>query len=136
MEQRIRDALAIDERSTAEERTVDITTTGARTGQPRRIEIWFHRVDGRYYLSSFPARPGWYANLRANPRFTVHLKRGVTADLAATAVPVSEARTIVQMREAGFRGFLIGESFMKQADPAAAFGQFVRELNDCCDQII
>ena len=91
MEQRIRDALAIDERSSAEERTVDITTTGARTGQPRRIEIWFHRVDGRYYLSSFPARPGWYANLRANPRFTVHLKRGVTVDLAATAVPVSDA---------------------------------------------
>jgi deazaflavin-dependent oxidoreductase (nitroreductase family) len=91
MEQRIEAALAIDKRSPATERTVDITTAGARTGRPRRIEIWFHRVDGRYYLSSFPARPGWYANLRANPRFTFHLKHGVRADLEATAVPVSAA---------------------------------------------
>jgi hypothetical protein len=33
---------------------VDITTTGRRTGLPRRIEIWFQRVNGRYYLSTLP----------------------------------------------------------------------------------
>ena len=37
-----------------------------------------------------PARRGWYANLRKNPHFVVHLKRGVTADLPATAVVVDE----------------------------------------------
>jgi F420H(2)-dependent quinone reductase len=65
-------ALAIDESSSAWQRTVDITTTGARTGRLRRIEIWFHRVGGRYYLSTLPGRPSWYFNLVANPRFTFH----------------------------------------------------------------
>jgi hypothetical protein len=33
------------------ERTIDITTLGARSGIPRRTEVWFHRVDGRWYLT-------------------------------------------------------------------------------------
>ena len=84
-------AFAIGPESTAAERTIDITTLGARTGRPRRIEIWFHRVDGRWFLSGMPVARDWYANLRAHPRFTVHLKHGVTADLPATAVPVDDA---------------------------------------------
>ena len=83
-------ALALDHSSSARGRTIDITTSGARSGLPRRIEIWFHRVHGKWYLSSLPARPHWYANLRASPRLTVHLKHGVRADLAATAVPITD----------------------------------------------
>jgi deazaflavin-dependent oxidoreductase (nitroreductase family) len=83
-------ALAIGPDSTAAERTIDITTLGARSGTPRRIEVWFHRVDGRWYLTGMPRARSWYANLRANPRFIVHLKHGVTADLPATAAPVDE----------------------------------------------
>jgi deazaflavin-dependent oxidoreductase (nitroreductase family) len=83
-------ALAIGPDSSTAERTIDITTLGARTGVPRRIEIWFHRVDGRWYLTGMPGPRNWYANLRAHPRFTVHLKHGVTADLPATARPVGE----------------------------------------------
>jgi hypothetical protein len=37
-----------------------------------------------------PRPRSWYANLRAHPRFIVHLKHGVTADLSATAAPVDE----------------------------------------------
>jgi deazaflavin-dependent oxidoreductase (nitroreductase family) len=84
-------ALAIGPDSSAAERTIDITTLGRRSGNPRRIEVWFHRVDGRWYLTGVPGPRGWYANLRANPGFTVHLKNGVTADLPATARPVDEA---------------------------------------------
>jgi deazaflavin-dependent oxidoreductase (nitroreductase family) len=76
--------------SSPAEHTIEITTLGARGGTPRRIEIWFHRVDGRWYLTGMPFPRGWYANLRANPRFIVHLKHGVTADLPATAAPVDE----------------------------------------------
>jgi deazaflavin-dependent oxidoreductase (nitroreductase family) len=83
-------ALAIGPESAAAERTIDITTLGARTGIPRRVEVWFHRVDGRWYITGVPGPRGWYANLRAHPRFTVHLKHGVTADLPATAAPVGE----------------------------------------------
>lgn len=83
-------ALAIGPDSSAAEHTIDITTRGARSGVARRIEIWFHRVDGRWYLTGVPGPRNWYANLRANPRFVVHLKRGVTADLPATAALVDE----------------------------------------------
>jgi len=83
-------ALAIGPDSTTAERTIDITTLGARSGTPRRIEVWFHRFDGRWYLTGMPRPRSWYANLRAHPRFILHLKHGVTADLPATAAPVDE----------------------------------------------
>jgi len=90
MDSRIEQALAITPASRACERTIDITTTGARTGRPRRIEVWFYRVDGQIYLSTSPTRRGWYANILANPRFTFHLKNGVRADLPAVGTPVLE----------------------------------------------
>ena len=63
---------------------MDITTTGRKTGLPRRIELVFHNVDGRIVISGRPGFPrSWIANLRANPTFTFHLKRGVLADLPA-----------------------------------------------------
>ncbi len=81
-------ALALTSASTARQRTIDITTTGAKSGQPRRIEIWFYRAHQNLYLSSTPARRDWYANLLADPRFTFHLKNGPRADLPASATPV------------------------------------------------
>jgi deazaflavin-dependent oxidoreductase (nitroreductase family) len=83
-------ALAIGPDSSTAERTIDITTLGRRSGIPRRIEVWFHRVDGRWYITGVPGPRSWYANVRAHPQFIVHLKHGVTADLPATAVPVDE----------------------------------------------
>lgn len=68
--------------------TIDMTTTGRRSGLPRRIEIVFHNFGGRIYISGMPLAGGtraWLHNLAANPRFTFHLKRAVVADLAATA---------------------------------------------------
>ena len=68
--------------------TIDITTTGRRTGRPRRIEIVFHRIDGRMWISGLPSsrKRAWLANLEADPRLTVHLKGPIaTADLPATA---------------------------------------------------
>ena len=67
---------------------IDITTTGRRTGDRRRIEIVFHNLDGRIYISGLPSRRkrSWLANLEVDPRLTVHLKGPrVTADLPATA---------------------------------------------------
>ncbi len=69
----------------------DITTTGRRSGQPRRIEITFHHVEGRILLSGRPGFPrGWVANIRANPNLVLHLKRGVQADLPATGRLVTD----------------------------------------------
>ena len=84
MEEAIRTALERD-------LVIDITTTGRKTGQPRRKEIWFHNVDGQLYITGSPGRRDWYANLLANPDFTFHLKRSVQADLPARATPIRDA---------------------------------------------
>jgi deazaflavin-dependent oxidoreductase (nitroreductase family) len=73
---------------------IDITTTGRRTGQPRRIEIFLHNLDGRLIISGIP-RPGrtraWLRNVTADPHVTIHLKAGdVQADLPATARVITD----------------------------------------------
>ena len=68
---------------------IDITTVGGRTGRPHRIEIVFHNINGALYISGFPGRRDWYANLLANPRFTFHLKQSHHQDLPARAVPIT-----------------------------------------------
>jgi deazaflavin-dependent oxidoreductase (nitroreductase family) len=83
MDEQIRRALTAD-------RVIDITTIGRRSGQPRRVEIWFHNLDGRLYITGTPGKRDWYANLLAQPRFTFHLKESVTADLPARATPVTD----------------------------------------------
>jgi deazaflavin-dependent oxidoreductase (nitroreductase family) len=66
----------------------DITTTGRKSGEPRRIEIYFHQFDGQYYLTGRPGRRrDWEANIKANPQFTLHLKRGVIEDVPAVGEP-------------------------------------------------
>jgi deazaflavin-dependent oxidoreductase (nitroreductase family) len=67
--------------------TIDITTRGRQSGKPRRLEIVFHNVDGRIYISGVPSpnRRSWVANLDADPHMTFHLKGKVKADLPATA---------------------------------------------------
>jgi deazaflavin-dependent oxidoreductase (nitroreductase family) len=66
---------------------IEITTTGRRTGLPRRIPIVFHNIAGHLYISGMPSRRrrSWLANLAADPHMTVHLFRGVRADVPATA---------------------------------------------------
>lgn len=69
---------------------IDITTTGRRSGEARRIEIVFHSFDGRTYISGMPSprKRAWLANLEGTPTFTFHLKGSVgtpVADLPATA---------------------------------------------------
>ena len=72
---------------------VDITTTGRASGLPRRIEIFFHQLGGDYFITGRPGRKrDWLANMIANPEFTLHLKRGVKADLPAIATEITDTR--------------------------------------------
>lgn len=71
---------------------IDITTTGRRTGQARRIEIVVHNIDGRLYITGMPrhADRAWLLNLRDDPRLTVHVKGTPHADLPALAREVTD----------------------------------------------
>lgn len=76
------------QKALATDRTIDITTTGRYSGEPHRIEIWFHNIDGRLYITGMPGPRSWYANLLSNAAFTFHLKESIVRDLPAMAIPV------------------------------------------------
>ena len=80
---------------------VDISTTGRKSGQERRLEIVMHNIDGRLYISGQPSRSrrSWLANLDANPKFTLHVKRGARADLPATAREITDPKERRQVLE-------------------------------------
>lgn len=83
MDEPVRRALQTD-------RTIDITTTGRRSGNPHRIEIWFHNLEGEIFLPGRPGARDWYANLLSHPDFTFHLKGSIDADLHARARPITD----------------------------------------------
>lgn len=67
---------------------IDMTTTGRRSGEPRRIEIVFHNFGGRLYISGTPRadrKRAWLLNLEADPHFIFHLTGSRPVDLPATA---------------------------------------------------
>lgn len=81
------------------DRTIDIITTGAKTGLPRRIEIWFNNVDGRIIITGTPNASGekgiyvprdWLANLRANPEFTFCFKESLKLEVPVRAVEITD----------------------------------------------
>jgi deazaflavin-dependent oxidoreductase (nitroreductase family) len=80
-------------RALAHGHLIDITTTGRRSGAPRRIEIVFHNFGGRLYITGMP-RAGhtraWLRNLADDPQFTLHLKGQVAADLPASARVITD----------------------------------------------
>ncbi len=83
LEPAVKDALSID-------MVVDITTTGRRSGQARRIEIWCHLMDGQLFLAASPGPRSWYANLYANRDVVLHLKDEVKADIGVSARPITD----------------------------------------------
>jgi deazaflavin-dependent oxidoreductase (nitroreductase family) len=70
---------------------IDITTTGRKSGLPRRIEIEFYNSEGRLYIwgrtSTFR---DWFANLQAHPEFIFHVKGDVQVDLPARATFITD----------------------------------------------
>lgn len=116
-------ALAIDRNATFAQRTIDITTTGRRSGEPRRIETVFYRYDGDIYLSGLPG-PGpraWLLNLAAEPHFTFHLKGDVIADLPATATVITDPAERRRVLDA------LVEEFNERRDPAGPYPEGVLE---------
>jgi deazaflavin-dependent oxidoreductase (nitroreductase family) len=81
----------------AQQTTIDLTTYGRRTGQPRRIEIWWFSVDGRFVITGTPGPRDWLANVSADPRVIIHVE---DTDIAATATPVGD----IEFRRRVFTG--------------------------------
>ena len=73
-----------------QDRIIDITTNGRKTGTPRRIEIWFFNIAGKIFITGTPGARDWYANILANPEIIFHLKHSVRADIPAICTPVTD----------------------------------------------
>ncbi len=60
-------------------RVAIMTTVGARTGKPRSAPIWIYPDAGGWVVvvsrGGDTRLPGWYHNLRANPRATLQIGR-------------------------------------------------------------
>jgi len=91
------------------DQTIDIITTGARSGLPRKIEIWFTNVGGRIIICGTPGAEGnrgprvrrdWLANLKANPEFLFCLKESLNVELPARAVLIVDPEERRQLMSA------------------------------------
>ena len=86
----------MDERTSAalhHSQVIDLTTTGRRTGQPRKIEIFLHDKDGLLFISGMPRTDrtrDWIHNITADPQLVVHLKQSVAVDIPAAARVVTD----------------------------------------------
>ena len=74
-------------------------------------------------------------NNRDLKTFSVDINRSIelSKQIPAEKIKIAESgiddiETIKIFKDAGFKGFLIGEKFMKEPDPGIAFEQFVRKL--------
>jgi indole-3-glycerol phosphate synthase len=80
-------------------------------------------------------------NNRDLKTFSVDIDRSIrlAACLPANKIRIAESgirniETILHLKSAGFDGFLIGEQFMKAADPAIAFASFTDQLKMKMDE--
>jgi hypothetical protein len=130
------------------DRTIDIITTGARSGRERRTEIWFTNLDGRIIICGTPSaldasgrRRGrdWLANLKAHPAFGFHLKESVTLRLPARASIVaqpSDRRRIMSAPETAWyreQGFDLSELVAASPIVEVRFCAEYESLNRACE---
>ncbi|OAV69340.1 Indole-3-glycerol phosphate synthase [Bacteroidales bacterium Barb4] len=57
-------------------------------------------------------------------------KSGDCCPLLVAESGISTPQEVARLRKAGFRGFLIGETFMKEDDPGKALARFIQELEE------
>ncbi len=86
-------------RALALDTTIDFTTVGRRSGSLRRIEIWMLKVGGRIVITGTPGQRDWFANVKANPACTVHLKERIRVDIAARATEITDAAVRTEVFE-------------------------------------
>jgi deazaflavin-dependent oxidoreductase (nitroreductase family) len=117
----------------ASEQNAYLTTTGRRTRQPHRIEIWFAAQEGRIYLlAGGRERSDWVRNLQAHARVTVELgdetyagvarvvRAGTDEDRRARGLLVAKYRTNDDdLTEWGRTALPIAIEFAADGDPAS-----------------
>ncbi|HEX6760687.1 MAG TPA: nitroreductase family deazaflavin-dependent oxidoreductase [Propionibacteriaceae bacterium] len=94
-----------------------LTTTGARSGQPRALPVLALPEDDHLVLiaSNFgmPSNPGWYYNLRAQPDVTITWKRS-SIKMHARELKGVERQQYVDL---GLKAYPFWEQYYRRAAP-------------------
>jgi deazaflavin-dependent oxidoreductase (nitroreductase family) len=83
--------MGLDRTILAAHRTIDLITEGRHSGLPRRVEIWWFHVEGRFIVSGTPGQRDWLANINANSSVVIHVN-GEEIPACAVAVEDREFR--------------------------------------------
>ena len=85
-------------RGVEDQSTVNLVTTGRKSGQPRTVTIWFVHDAGRIYVQSGKdGKTDWYRNVLAKPEVTLELE-GLTVQGKARPIDdPGEAERIHQL---------------------------------------
>ena len=78
------------------------------------------RAARNYFSDKFAEKP-----ISAPPSTT---PTHATGPILISESGISDPATVRALREAGYRGFLMGENFMKQPDPGAALADFIQAI--------
>ena len=80
-----------------------LTTIGRRTGTPREIEIWFTRLDDRYYvIAEHGEQAHWVQNLMRNPRVRVRVGAEEFSAEASIEADPETVRRVQSLSEAKY----------------------------------
>lgn len=112
-------------------RTQELALFAKRLSLEVLLEI--HNIDELQHICTEVDIVG--VNNRDLKTFTVDVNRSIqlSEKIPADKIKISEsgisdADTIVRLRQFGYKGFLIGENFMRHPDPSIAFADFVNVL--------
>lgn len=112
-ENRLQDALA----QVADESTLEITTTGRKSGKPRTKPIWFIYDQGALYIQSGQdGKTHWYRNLQKTPQMRLKIGQLTLTGRAQFVTDTATSERVHDLfrskyslaRVAGFVGSSIG----------------------------
>lgn len=74
-----------------------LTTTGRKSGQPRRTMLEYFNLEGhKYVVSAFGERSDWYRNLLQNTRVTIQTSGGTQSAYAVRVMDADELWEVLQ----------------------------------------
>ena len=75
-----------------------LTTTGRKSGLPRRTMVEYHMLNGKIYAPcAFGPKAQWYKNIVADPRVTVQTAHGVQSMIATRVTDDEEILAVYEL---------------------------------------
>ncbi|MFQ6325336.1 nitroreductase family deazaflavin-dependent oxidoreductase [Nocardia sp. CWNU-33] len=90
--------------------TLELTTIGRKTGEPRKVMLTAPVIDGETIVivasrGGDPTHPAWYLNLRDNPDVEVSLQSGPQRPMAAHVATAEERAALWPRVVAAYQGY-------------------------------